>query len=161
MAFPITHLEEAQKLSADAEIDLYTVTLRNDPIIFRAKMDDTVTWRGNVYEGMPIQLAGESETAEGDESRPILHVLNPLGIFNEAAFANKLDLAVVRRDRVLRAHLDANVAVSVVRRWYIARVRELISGQAISFELRSLTEGPNHQVPARQFIPPEFSHVSI
>ncbi|WP_454287265.1 hypothetical protein [Rhizobium arsenicireducens] len=161
MTAPVSHLQEAQKLTADALVDLFTVSLKNLPVVFRFKHDDTKIWQGNTYEGMACRLTGDNRSADGEESRPSLQVMNPLGIFNAAAVAGQLDMAVVTRRRVLREHLDANVNIYDQRMWYIGRIRELITGQSISFELRNMTEGANFQIPSRMFIPPDFPLVSL
>lgn len=158
---PVSHLEEAQKLTADALIDLYTITLKNLSVVFRFKNDDTVTWRGNQYEGMACRMSGDNRTADGEESRPVLQVMNPLGIFNSAAVKGQLDLATVKRQRVLGRHITGNVNIFDQRMWRVGRVRELISGQSISLELRNMTEGANFQIPARQFTPPDFPFVTL
>lgn len=158
---PVTHLEEAQKLTADALVDLYTVILKSDPIIFRFKADDTVSWQGQTYEGMACRMTGDSRSSDGEESRPTLQVMNPLGIFNSAAVQGKLDLATVIRRRALRQHVLDNVGIYEQRMWYVGRIRELISGQSITFELRNMTEGANFQIPCRMYIPPEFPMVSL
>lgn len=158
---PVSHLEEAQKLTADGLVDLYTISLKNDPVIFRFKNDDTLSWQGNTYEGMACRSSGDTRSSDGEESRPTLQVMNPLGIFNRAAIEGKLDLATVIRRRVLRQHVLDNVNIYEQRMWYIGRIRELISGQSITFELRNMTEGANFQIPCRMFIPPEFPLVSL
>jgi phage-related protein len=158
---PVSHLEEAQKLTAEALVDLYTITLKNLPVVFRFKNDDTVTWRGNIYEGMAARMSGDNRSADGEESRPVLQIMNPLGIFNAAAVKGQLDLAIVKRQRVLGKHVTGNVNIFDQRMWRVGRVRELISGQSISLELRNMTEGANFQIPARQFTPPEFPMVTL
>ena len=158
---PVSHLEEGQKLTAEAEVDLFQINLRNHPVVFRFRDGPDITWMGNFFEGMGCTMSGDSRTAEGEESRPSLRVLNPHGIFNEAAINHMLDYATVTRWRVLRQHLENNVNIYQRRRWYIGRVRELISGQMINLELRNLTEGANFQIPARMYIPPEYPVVSL
>lgn len=158
---PVTHLEEAQKLTAEGLVDLYTVTLKTVSGVFRFKNDNSVTWRGNLYEGMASRISGDSRNSDGEESRPLLTVMNPLGIFNDAALAGHLDLATVVRQRVLGKHITSNTNISENRMWYVGRIRELISGQSITLELRNMTEGPNFQIPCRMYIPPEFPMVSL
>jgi lambda family phage minor tail protein L len=158
---PIEHLQEAQKLQADAEVDLFYVKLKNLPVEFRFKGEDTITWQGKKYEGMACKLTGDSQSADGEESRPLLQVMNPFGIFNSAAKKGQLDLATVIRYRVLRGNLDADINIATRRMWYVGRIRELISGQSISLELRNMTEGANFQIPCRMFIPPDFPMVSF
>lgn len=158
---PVSHKQEAQKLTADSLVDLYTVALKNVPVIFRFKNDNEVTWLGQKYEGMACKMAGDDRSADGEESRPLLQVMNPLGVFNAAAVKGQLDLARVTRRRVKYYNLINNVAIYEQRMWYVGRIRELISGQSISLELRNMTEGANFQIPCRMFIPPEFPMVSL
>jgi phage-related protein len=158
---PVSHLEEAQKLTAEGLVDLYTITLKNLPVVFRFKNDDEVTWRGLKFEGMATRMTGDNRSADGEESRPVLQIMNPLGIFNSAAVKGQLDLATVKRQRVRRDHLLNNVNIFDQRMWRVGRVRELISGQSISLELRNMTEGANFQIPVRMFTPPEFPMVTL
>ncbi|KQS84246.1 hypothetical protein [Rhizobium sp. Leaf383] len=158
---PLSHKQEAQKLSADGLVELYTIRLKNLPVIFRFKNNDEVTWRGLKFEGMACKLTGDNRSADGEESRPVIQIMNPLGVFNSAAVKGQLDLASVTRQRVRVDHIKNNVNISEQRMWYVGRIRELISGQSITFELRNMTEGANFQIPVRQFAPPEFPMVTL
>lgn len=162
MTSPYEHIVESQKLTdADAPVDLYQIVLKNLPVTFRFKNNNTVIWRGNEYEGMACSLVGDVRNADGEESRATLRVMNPYGIFNKPAMNGDLDLAVVTRKRVLLNHLEGNVNIFEQRMWYVGRVAELISGQSVSLELRNMTEGPGYQIPVRMFIPPEFPLVTL
>jgi lambda family phage minor tail protein L len=158
---PVSHKQEAQKLTADALVDLFTITLKNVPVVFRFKEGNEVIWQGLKFEGMACHMTGDNRSADGEESKPSLQIMNPLGVFNAAAVKGQLDLAVVRRQRVLQKHIDGNVGIFQQRMWYVGRVRELISGQSISFDLRNMTEGANFQIPVRMFTPPEFPMVTL
>lgn len=158
---PQSHLEESLKLTADAPVDLYQISLKQLPVIFRFRDGPTITYQGQVYEGMACNISGDMRNADGEESRPLLRVMNPLGIFNQAALNGDIDLAVVTRRRVLRNHLEEDINIFEQRMWYVGRIRELISGQSISLELRNMTEGANFQIPVRMFIPPEFPFVTL
>lgn len=161
MTAPVSHLAEAQKLTADAEVDLFTVKLRNEDTLYRFKEGQTKTWQGNIYEGVAVKMSGDTRTADGEESKPQLMVMNPLGIFNLPAKRGDLDLAFVTRRRVLLANLENDVNLYEQRMWQIGRVGQLISGQSITFELKNLTEGANFQIPVRIYMPPEFPTVSL
>lgn len=162
MTSPYEHIVEAQKLTdADAHIDLFQIALKNQPVVFRFKNNNTVVWRGNEYEGMACHLTGDSRTADGEEARSTLRIMNPFGIFNHPARQGDLDLAVVTRKRVLLQHIESNADIFEQRMWYVGRVAELISGQSVSLELRNMTEGPGYQIPVRMYIPPEFPLVSL
>lgn len=161
MSGPVTHVSEAEKLTADALVDLYQLNLVDGVTIFRFKNNDSVVWQGNEYEGMACKLSGDTRTADGEEQRPALVIMNPYGIFNMPALAGDLDFAVLTRRRLLREHLDANTNIYQQRMWYVGRVRDLISGQSITLELRNMTEGPNFQIPVRMYTPPEFPLVTL
>lgn len=161
MSAPITHLQEGQKLTATALVDLYQINLKNSVVVYRFKNDNTVSWQGFTYEGMACKMSGDSQMADAEETRPSLRILNPLGVFNESAKSGALDLAVVTRKRVLRTHLESNTNIFQQRMWYVGRISELISGQAITLDLRNMTDGPNFQIPVRMYIPPEFPMVQM
>lgn len=162
-AAPESHVEEAHKLTADALVDLFEITLVGtpSPTIVRFRDGPQVTWQSKVYESMACRLSGYQLNADGSKSRPILSVMNPAGIFNSFVFNGYLDGAQVVRRRVLRTHLESNVNLSDPVFWYVARVRELISGQGITLELRSLSDGPDLMIPARKFMPPEFPFITL
>ena len=159
--FPVSHLREAQKLTADVTVDLFQISLVTAPLVFRFKNNDTKTWQGVVYEGIACQMPGDRRSSDDEEGRPTLRVMNPAGIFNKPAIDGMLDRAIVTRKTVLREHLDGDVNIFVQRMWYVERVKELISGQVLGLELRAMTDLPNFQLPVRQFIPPDFPTVSL
>lgn len=161
MTAPRSHLEESQKLTADGEVNLYEIHLKNDPVVFRCKANDTVVWQGRTWEGMGIKMSGDSRSADEEEAKPRLTIVNPAGIFNKPAVEGKIDQAIVVRKRILRRHLDENLNIFHQRMWWVGKIPELISGQLITLELRSMTEGPNFQLPVRYYAPPEFPLVSL
>lgn len=161
MTGPVSHLEEAQLLTADAPVDLYKMVVNVGGAIFRFKNNDTVTWQGDQFTGMAIRMTGDTQSADGEESRPTIQIMNPLGIFNDAIMTGKVEKSIITRYRVLRRHIDNDSNIKQQRMWYVGRVKELISGQSVTLELRSMTEGPNFQIPVRMYIPPEFPTVSL
>lgn len=161
---PSSHVQEAQKLTADALVDLFEVTLVGapTPTIIRFRDGPQVTWRSATYESMACKLTGYDMNSDGSKSRPTLTIMNPAGIFNSFVFQGYLDSAQVVRKRVLRQHLENNSNIYQPAFWYVARVRELISGQGMTLELRSLTDGPDMLIPARKFLPSEgFPFVTL
>lgn len=153
-------LNDALKLTADGEVMLYQLTLRNGTI-FRFKNNDQVIWQNMIWNGIPCQMTGEQRSADDEESRPVLSIANPENIFARAAFDGLLENAILKRRQILRAHMLANLNITVDRMWYVSRVPELIRGKAISLELRNMTDGPNFKLPIRQYIPPTFPCVSL
>jgi lambda family phage minor tail protein L len=158
---PTTHLEEAQKLEADALVDLFELYLKNSSTVLRFKNENSVTWGGKLYEGAAVKLSGDARSADAEETRASLRIMNPEGLFNAVAFSGALDMATLIRKRVLLQHLDGNVQIFQQRMWYISRITEVITNQSLTVELRNMSEGPTFMIPARMFIPPEFPTVSL
>ena len=161
MSAPLEHKVDSQKLTADAHIHLYEIQLRTEPVTLRFSDTTTNTWQGNVYGMFSIHIAGERRTAEDEEARPTLQVINPEGLFNSLVRQRLLDRATVIRRTILLAHLEADVPIYQQRMWYVSRVADVTAGQSITMELRSMSEGPNMRLPARQFCPPEFPLVRL
>jgi len=136
---PQTHLAESQKLEADALVDLFEIYIKNSSVVIRVKADNTVTWRGNTYEGVALKLSGDTRTADAEEARPSLRIFNPEGIFNTFVFDGTLDMATVIRKRVLRTHLESNVNIFQQRMWYIHRITEVVTNSHLTVELRNMT----------------------
>ncbi len=158
---PASHLAESQKLTADAIVNLYEIQLRTEPVIQYLSDAPTRVWRGRTWELFGIKLSGEKRSADDQEARPQLQLINPEGVFSALIRQRLLDRATVIRRRVLRAHYEGNVQIFQQRMWYVSRVADVTAGQSISLELRSMSEGPNARVPFRQFIPPEFPMVRL
>jgi phage-related protein len=158
---PISHLSEAQQLTADALVDLYEIRLKFKDVIFQFKDGPQVTWQGDIYQSMACQMSGDNRAADGEESKVTLRIMNPLGIFNHAAINGDIDLATVFRYRVRANHLANNTNIFQRRMWWVGRIPELVDDQGISLELRNMTEGPNFKVPVRAYYPPEFPSVTL
>jgi len=161
MVAPVTHVQEAQKLTADALVDLYEIQLKIEPVVYRFTNGASITWQGNLYEARACRLTGDKRTAETEESRPALQIFTPDSVFNLPAQDGWLNFATVIRKRVLRTHLEADTNIKQQRMYYVSRIREIIKGQYISLELRNMSEGPNVIIPARSYNPPEFPYVHL
>lgn len=163
MSTPTTHLEEAHKLTADALVSLFEILLIGTatPVILCFTDGPTVTWQGKLYEGHAIKMGSINRNADGERPRPSLQIVNPIGLFNGPAHAGYFEGAQVTRHRVLRAHVISNTLLSDTTYWYIAKIKELIANQSISFDLRMLSDGPEQQIPARMYTPPTFPFVTF
>lgn len=158
---PSEHLTESQKLTADALVSLFEIQLRTEPVELFLVNGPSVTWRGQNYEQMGIQLTGEKRSADDEEDRPRLQVINPEGVFNTLVRQRLLDRATIIRRKILLQHLEEDLPIFQQRMWYVSRIADVTAGQSITMELRSMIEGPNSRLPARQFIPPEFPMVRL
>lgn len=168
MAVPTSHVSEALKLTADSRVVLYEIALKNIPnggqavVRFRdGPMGSTTQWNGDTYDHLACQFSGFQRSSEDEKNRPTLRLLNPVGLFNAPAFNGQFDGSILTRYHVLRTHLERNIAIADNEVWFIGRVKELITGQSISFELRALSDGPDQLIPARMFIPPDFPLVTL
>lgn len=162
MTTPTSHLVQAEKLTADALIDLYEIQI-TDPVAYvRFTNQPTLTWQGNTFEFLPCIMSGDKKSTDGQQSRPGLKIVNPEGLFNPFVFAGKLDKARVIRKRVLKEHVETNTNIFEQRLWYISRVKSIVAGQFIEFELRMMTDGAAFQIPARMYTPDQgFPVVNI
>lgn len=159
MIIPANHITEAQKLTADAYVDLFEIRPTAGGVV-RVKNMDPVTWQGNDYESMPLQLSGFGENAGEEVSRPTLTVVNPDGVFSGLVSQGYLNRATVKRFRLLKADLDVDANVYIEHTWVVGRIASL-TNQSISMELRNLFDGPNFILPRRTFSPPDFPAVNL
>lgn len=172
---PNEHLEDAQKLVADGIVQLYEIKLINNTYIY-IKPDNSVTWNGKDWLGLPILFEGYS-SAQGDSyARPTLSVANPDYIneqdgnarssFSSLVLPTKeypyglLNRAVVNRYLVLYDDLVNNRPIYQKKTWIIWFIKT-INKNMIQVELRNPMDGVNFDVPARMYIPPEFPFVTI
>lgn len=160
MTTPTEHLDESQKLTADAYVDLFEVTFRGTSTVLRMTNGPTVTWQGNTYDGQACQLSGERRNSDGEEVRPTLTIMNPMGVFKSYVAQGILEQSLVVRKRLLRQFLEDDVNLYEQRMWTVGRVASL-TGQTIVLELRNLADGPNYVIPGRMYYPPEFPLVRL
>lgn len=156
---PISHIQDAQKLTSDREVALWEITLRDGSKAF-LRNGPAVTWRSNDYENLPIMISGEEMTADDKTSRPSLRVFNPKKIFGPWAHQGKFELATVIRRTVLQENLVANLNIYVQTVWIIGQITSCTS-RLLQVQLRSPTDGPNMNVPYRFYAPPDFPTVSL
>jgi lambda family phage minor tail protein L len=155
-----THAEDSVKLEADGIIDLYRIDLTSGGGTLFLKANDTVTWQGHTWEGIAIQLSGYANSSDEEMSRPQLTVANPEGVLSQYVLNGHMEKALVKRIRVLRQNLLANLNIFDQQSWYVIRVSS-VNRVMIAFELRNPIDGPNFLCPARMFLPPEFPAVSL
>lgn len=160
MSLPESHIEDSNKLDADAKIDLFQIHLTGSNTKVYLKADNNVTWQGNTYEGTGIKLEGVAKYSDDEVSRPKLTLFNPNGVYSSLVDQGLLDNALVIRHRVLKEHLEANQNISMRQQWRISRVSSMKKFYII-FELRDLMDGQSFLTPGRMFIGPEFTHVSL
>lgn len=155
----------AQDLSPDPIVELFELELQDDAVpanrtVLYFKTDDTETYLGNQYNGLPCSLSGASINTDGEAARPKLTLVNTDGTFSKAVAAGTLDRAVLTRRRVLMSDMLVNDPEHIVHVWTVNRVVQLNRHQ-LAVELRDSSDGQNFEIPTRKFMPPEFTSVSL
>jgi phage-related protein len=162
MTAPLSHLTEAQALSADGLVELFELQLLGSSTRVYFINGPSVTWQGKIFQSLACKLTGESLSATEQKARPTLVVMNPAGAFNTFAFGGVFEGSTVVHRRALYQHVVQDVNLAATRYWRISRVFGVVSGQSISFELRSVADGPNFTIPARKYMPDDgFPFVTV
>jgi phage-related protein len=159
---PTSHIQDAHKLTADAEIDLYKLTAVGGGII-RFKADNPLTWLGNEYTGLPLEFTGESFNSEGSMAQPQLMIGQPdvdLSIFKGLIYDGTIDGAKIEKYTVLLDNIIANVDTKVTRTYRVKRI-DNYSASSIVLVLAAFSVAGPSTLPFRQFIPPAFPFVRI
>ena len=158
---PANRIEDALKLKADAIIDLFELNpLIGGTVYFKA--DNSVTWRGNLYQGLPCQLSGEEKDTKatptprmtiGQEDADLLP-------FKALVHDGLLDGATIIKRSVLLADLKANLDIKSTVYYRVKRI-EGYSRNQISMVLASFSSAVNQTMPFRQYLPPSFPYVDL
>ena len=157
---PAAHMEDALKLDADGYVDLFQIILPNALGSIYIKLNKTVTWQGNTYEGTGVQIDGVGNYADDTVSRPKLVIFNPNGVYSYLLDQGLLDSATIVRYRVLKADIENDRAIYRRQQWKVSRIASVKSNY-IGLELRDMLDGQNFLTPGRMFIPPDFPTVSL
>ena len=156
---PISHTEDALKLTSDREVHLWEITLRDNTKSY-IRNGPKITWQNKEYENLPIILSGEEWTADDKTNRPSLKIFNPKKIFGPMAHEGKFELATVVRRTVLQQNLLANANIATTSVWIIGQITTC-TARVLDVQLRSPTDGPNMNVPFRFYGPPDFPTVTF
>ena len=158
---PISHVEDALKLTADGKVSLFELTPVTGGTIYFTP-DSPVTWRGHEYEGLPCAVTGEETSTEksptprmtiGQENMDLLPFK---GLINDG----HLDGGLLVRKKVLLDDLQNNRNIFERTVWRIKRP-DSYSRTKISLVLASYSTAHNQTVPFRQYMPPSFPWVDL
>lgn len=159
MTTPESHLQDAQKLEADGVVELYEVQLVPSGVLY-IKNNNTVTYQGNTYDGIALQISGVSQNADEEVSRPQISIAQRAAEFSAAVAAGNLNNAIVIRKRVLLADVVADNGVFTEQSWRVGRVVTL-NKHMIVLELRGQMDSQFFLFPPRIYMPPDFPQVSL
>lgn len=155
-------VQEALKLNSEGYVELIEMYLPavNESYYLRFTNQADIEWNGHTWEGIGIQITGINVAGAGEVNRPTLQVMNPAGIFSAYIAQGKLNRGTVTRYRVLARHARSGQVISLRQIWKIGRTIAL-NRDTVSLELKSFMDGHAFTIPARQFFPPEFTHVKL
>ena len=151
--------QDAQKLQGDGVVELFEIDLVPSGVVY-LKNNNPVTFQGNLYEGIAVQITGVAQNATDALARPQLSFAQNDGEFSALVAQGNLNNATVIRRRVLYADLIANRNVTLEQIWRVARVVSLTK-HVVTLELRSGLDWATFQFPARSFMPPEWGAISL
>ncbi len=159
---PINHVQDAQKLIADAKISLFQLyPLSGGTVYFKA--DNPVTWLGQLYEGLPCEVTGEKYSADVSTPTPRLAIGQEnmdLLPFKGLIHDGYLDGAKIVRHKVLLDDLLANNNVKETTEFRVKRVENYNRSQII-LVLTTYSGATGQTFPHRQYLPPAFPWVRL
>lgn len=156
---PASHLIANEKLEGEAYFDLFEIHLKPSGVIYLHN-NSVVEWQSNEYTGWSLRFNAIAQHATEERSRPTFSLMNIDGAFNQFVQENAFNKAQLKRYRVLKQHIVADSAVYQERVWLLWNPR-LLNNNLLEFEVRSFSDGQNFTVPARKFMPPDWSYVSL
>lgn len=165
MDFPPSHVTNSLVLTgAEPEIDLWELSPSDGTGLVCFKADNSVTWLGTLYYGLPMSFTGEKDAGGGNGGdSPVIELGQEnldLSLFKPLIRNGSLDNAVIVRKTVLLADMLANLDVKVVRSYRIGVVTGY-SRTKVSLMLRHFSGARRATIPFRQYLPPAFPHVSV
>lgn len=161
MVIPKEHIEDAQKLQADAEIDLFELTPAGGTGVIYFKSDNPVDWQGHTYEGLPLTFNGITKSADGSALMPKLTIGDgtvDLSPFKPLVYDGSLDGGIIKHHKVL---LDNIVNNRPIKETMVYRIKRVPGYGRLSIELQLATasDALGFTLPFRQYYPPAFPAV--
>lgn len=160
-AIPPSHVADALELKADAEIDLYELSPFVGGTVY-FKSDNDVTWRGQLYEGLPCALTGEEFSTDKTPTPQLAIGQEDLDLlpFKGLIHDGSLDGATLVRKRVLLDDIINNRDIKQTT-WFRVKQIPNYSRSKITLLLATFSSALNQTVPFRQYLPPDFPWVSL
>lgn len=159
---PIEHVEDAHQLQADAEIDLFELTPNDGSGTVYFKGDNDVTWKGQLYEGMPLSFTGLKKPTDGSSVAPKLTLGDgtiDLSPFKPLVYDGYIDGAQVKHTHLLLDNLLNNRDIKEERYYRVKRVGNY-TRLSIELDLATASDALGYTLPARNYYPPAFPTVA-
>lgn len=163
VSFPSEHISDAHLLQADGELYLYEISPSLGAGTVRIKADNPLSYRGNLYEGIPLQFEGEEYTSDGTVSQPTLTIGDEninLMMLKPLLFDGSMDGGVVIRHRALLDDVLNDRLVLETQEYRIKRIPGY-SRSRISFVLARQADSLNFSLPFKQYFSPDFPSVLL
>lgn len=156
-------IADTHELIADAVIELFEFTPSSGTGTVRLKADNTVTWRGETYEGVPLAFSGDKKSVEGGSSQPTITLgdqrLNLLPL-KPLIYDRSLDNATCVRIIILRDDLENDRLVATYEYYRVKQVANY-NRRGVTLELATLGDSLNFSMPFRQYVSPDFPTVVL
>lgn len=160
---PVEHIRDSHQLIADGRVELFDLTPSGGTGVIRFKNDNDVTWRGNLYSGIPCSLSGEKKSAETGLSMPKMQIGQSnidLSVFKPLLYDGYLDNAIIVKITILLDNLLNNRLIREIDTYRVKRV-EQYSRTQISLQLATLSDSFGFSLPYRTYTPPAFPSVQM
>lgn len=130
-----------------------------DPVLYITPHEQ-IEWLDQTWDSIPCQMSEATQNASGEMSRPKFSIVNPDGLFSLWIEDGATEGAVLTRYQALMTDIRNGVSAYVKQVWILSKVASLNKDLAV-FECRTTIDGPNFDLPARSFYPPDFPHVTL
>lgn len=159
---PIEHVEDAQLLVADGEVDLFQLSPIDGSGTIFFKGDNAITWQGDLYEGLPIKFNGLKKSVDTTMA-PKLVVGDQnidLSAFKPLVYDGYLDGALLVHVHLLLDNLINDRNIRELHFYRVKRV-ENYNRLQISMQLATASDALGFTLPFRAYQPPAFPSVTL
>jgi phage-related protein len=160
-AIPAEHIQDAHKLEADAEIDLFELTPNDGTGTIYFKGDNNADWQGHTYEGLPIAMTGFKKSTDGSSLLPKLTIGDgtvDLSPFKPLVYDGYLEGGTVKHIVILLDNLLNNRLIRHERSYRVKRVPQY-NRLKIELQLATASDSLGFTLPYRAYFPPAFPAV--
>jgi len=159
---PLSHIDDAHKLIADGKVSLWQILPVSGGTVY-LKGDESFTYLGNKYEGLPIAISGEKASSDTSTPTPRLTIGQEnldLLPFKGLIHDGYLEGARIVRHKVLLGDMTSQVNAKQTSYFRVKRV-ENYSRTKITLLLSTASGASNQSYPFRQYTPPAFPWVDV
>lgn len=157
-----TNIENAQKLSPDAEIVLFELTTSAGATV-HFKTGPSADYLGDLYESVPCSMTGEKRTVEGANERPSMMIGGSdvdLVALKPALFSGYVDGGTLQKHVVELEDLLNNVNNKITTTYRIKQVKDY-NRYGINLILARFSPSAQTTIPYRKYTRPAYPYVDI